>query len=76
MAPAKVIKPFDGFNTLINFLMGTGPILLPPAVANAGVGLGVILIILLALISIIGAEFIVESLAIANSIKKSKEEEN
>jgi amino acid permease len=69
MAPGKSIKPFDGFNTLINVLMGTGPILLPPVVASAGIGLSVILLLILALISIIGAEFIIESLGVANCLK-------
>jgi amino acid permease len=54
------IKPFDAFSTVINVLMGTGPILLPPAVAAAGVGLSSIWIVLIAILSVMGAEFVIE----------------
>ncbi len=69
MKNGKTVKPFDGFNTMINVLMGSGPILLPPVVAGAGIGLSVILLLIIAVISVIGAEFVIESLAIANARK-------
>jgi amino acid permease len=65
----KTVKMFDAFSTLINVLMGTGPILLPPVVAGAGVLLSAGVLIIMALLSFIGAEFIIESLSIANCIK-------
>ena len=58
--------------------MGTGPILLPPAVAAAGLGLSSIWLIL-AILSVMGAEFVLEvinfkslyykTLSIVNCIK-------
>lgn len=54
------IKPFDGFNTFINVLMGTGPILLPPAIANAGIALGGVWLIIMYFFSSIGAEYVIE----------------
>lgn len=65
----KSIKKFDAFSTLINVLMGTGPILLPPVVAGAGVILSTLVLSIMGLLSIIGAEFIIESLSIANCMK-------
>jgi hypothetical protein len=31
------ISPFDAFNTFINVLTGSGPIILPPVIAAAGI---------------------------------------
>ena len=60
------IKPFDGFSTLINVLMGTGPILLPPVVAASGIGLSTIVLSVIMVTSIMGAEFLIEILSITN----------
>lgn len=59
--------------------MGTGPILLPPAVAAAGLGLSSIWLIIIAILSVMGAEFVLEvinfkslyykTLSIVNCIK-------
>ena len=57
---SRGIKPFNAFSTVINVLMGTGPILLPPAVAAAGLGLSSIWLITIAVLSVIGAEFVLE----------------
>lgn len=66
----KTIKRFDAFSTLINVLMGTGPILLPPVIASAGLLLSAGVLLVMVLLSLIGAEFIIEALSIANSIKR------
>jgi amino acid permease len=63
---SKTLKPFNGFSTLINVLMGTGPILLPPVVASAGFGLSTIVLLVIMLFSIIGAEYLIEILSITN----------
>jgi Na+/alanine symporter len=57
---SRGIKPFNAFSTVINVLMGTGPILLPPAVAAAGLGLSSIWLIIIAILSVMGAEFVLE----------------
>lgn len=54
------ITPFGGFNTFINVLMGTGPILLPPAIADAGIILGGLWLLFMYFFSSAGAEFVVE----------------
>ena len=76
MAPQtnKGIKPFPAFNTLINVLMGTGPILLPKAVAAAGYGYALISLLLMGLFSMIACDYIVECLALANSYISSSSE--
>jgi amino acid permease len=51
----KGIKPFDSFNTLINVLMGSGPILLPPVVAAAGIVLSVVWLLIVFILSSMGA---------------------
>lgn len=75
MSQAKTLKRFDAFSTLINVLMGTGPILLPPVVAGAGVLLSSGMLLIMAVLSIIGAEFIIEALSIANCMKAYGTEE-
>ena len=49
--------------------MGTGPILLPPVVAAAGYALSTGLLLIMVLLSTIGAEFMVEVLALTNCLK-------
>jgi len=66
----KSIKRFEAFSTLINVLMGTGPILLPPVIASAGLLLGAGVLLVMVLLSLIGAEFIIEALSIANCMKR------
>ena len=56
----KYVSPFNTFNTLINVLMGTGPLIIPPAVANAGFSLSLIALLFMLMISVICAEYIVE----------------
>jgi amino acid permease len=73
------ITVLAGFNTLINVLMGTGPILLPPNIANAGFAFSTIVILIMAVFSIISASYMIEMLGICNCIKfcdKNKNEEN
>jgi hypothetical protein len=45
------ISPFDAFNTFINVLMGTGPILLPPAIAAAGIVLSSLWLVIMFFLS-------------------------
>lgn len=78
MAEHNIIKPFDGFNTFNNLLMGTGPILLPPAIAAAGIILGGLWLVLMLFFSSMGAEFVVEvkfinnkTLSITNAINQN-----
>lgn len=54
------MKPFAAFNTFINVLMASGPILLPVQVAAAGYGYSVICLILCCIISMIACDFIIE----------------
>lgn len=56
------MTPFDGFNTVINVLMGTGPIMLPPAIALAGYSFSMIIMLIIGLFSIITGEFMIEVL--------------
>jgi amino acid permease len=50
----------EGFHIFINLLMGTGPILLPPVVAGAGIILSSLVIIIFGVINLICALFVVE----------------
>lgn len=54
------ISPRDGFNTFINILLGTGPILLPSVVAAAGIYLSSITLLLMGIINFICCEFVIE----------------
>lgn len=65
------ITPFNAFNTVINVLMGTGPLVLPPAVAAAGLALGTILLVIMGIISVITAEYLVECLSVANYLNNT-----
>ena len=56
----KHVSPFNTFNTLINVLMGTGPLVLPPAVANAGFSLSLIALFFMLFISVVCAEYMIE----------------
>ena len=78
----KYVSPFNTFNTLINVLMGTGPLVLPPAVANAGFSLSLIALFFMLFISVICAEYMIEvinenyslkCLAAANAIDSERE---
>ena len=46
--------------------MGTGPILLPPVVAASGIGLSALVLAIIMVTSIMGAEFLIEILSITN----------
>lgn len=77
MVEKLTISPFDAFNTFINILMGTGPILLPPAIAGSGIGLAALVLFIMYFLSQMAGEFVIEVivfflcqiLAIINSIK-------
>jgi hypothetical protein len=60
MSPQKFLKPFPAFNTFINVLMASGPILLPMTSAKVGYGYASISLAICCLISIIACDFIVE----------------
>ncbi|KAM3145485.1 hypothetical protein pb186bvf_002529 [Paramecium bursaria] len=55
--------------------MGTGPLVLPPAVANAGFSLSLIALFFMLFISVICAEYMIECLAAANAIDSESESE-
>ena len=50
--------------------MGTGPILLPPVVAAAGILQSCVLLLVMILLSTIGAQFVIETLGITNCMKR------
>ena len=54
----KYVSPLNTFNTLINGLMGTGPLVLPPA--NSGFSLSLIALFFMLFISVICAEYNIE----------------
>lgn len=54
------LKPFPAFNTFINVLMASGPILLPMSSANVGYGYAAVSLCICCIISIIACDFIVE----------------
>lgn len=59
-AGSTTMKPFTAFNTFINVLMASGPILLPMQVAGAGFGFSLLCLIACCIISMIACEFIIE----------------
>jgi hypothetical protein len=54
------IKPLDGFNTFVNMMLGTGPILLPPVVASSGIYLSSLILGVMGLINLVSSEFVIE----------------
>ncbi|CAD8197690.1 unnamed protein product [Paramecium pentaurelia] len=70
MQQQKYIKPFPAFNTFINVLMASGPILLPISSVKVGYGYTSISLSICCLISIIACDFIVEALYLADQIDK------
>lgn len=64
---------FDAMFTMVNMLLGTGPLILPSPCEKAGIGLSVVWICLIGFISLNSAEFLVESLARSNYLKREKE---
>ncbi|CAD8203122.1 unnamed protein product [Paramecium octaurelia] len=70
MKQQNFIKPFPAFNTFINVLMASGPILLPMSSAKVGYGYASISLSICCLISIIACDFIVEALYLADQIDK------
>lgn len=61
-----------GLIYIFNLIVGTGALTLPAAFANAGWGLGLISIIVLAFMSYLNATYVLESMACANAILKWK----
>jgi len=55
--------------TLINVMMGTGPLIIPPVFLLGGVAMGIIFTIFIGVLSLYCALFVVEALSIANAIK-------
>ncbi|CAD8119395.1 unnamed protein product [Paramecium sonneborni] len=70
MKQQNFIKPFPAFNTFINVLMASGPILLPMISAKVGYGYASISLTICCLISIIACDFIIEALYLADQIDK------
>jgi hypothetical protein len=54
------ISALDGFNTFINVLLGTGPILLPPVVAQSGIYLSGLVLLVMGGINFVCSEFVIE----------------
>jgi amino acid permease len=60
---------FDAMFVMVNILLGTGPLILPSPYQQAGFALSTIWISIIGFISLMCAEFLVESLARINFIK-------
>ena len=57
--------------TIINVMLGTGPLIIPCAFTLGGWGLATIFIFAMGAISLFGGLFAVESLSIANALKSN-----
>lgn len=53
---------------ITNIILGTGPIIIPPVFLLGGIGLSTIFILIIALLSYIACEFIVESISLCNAL--------
>lgn len=63
---------FDAMFTMVNMLLGTGPLILPSPCQQAGILLSVVWICIIGFISLNSAEFLVEALALTNAIKRQQ----
>lgn len=54
---------------IINVMLGTGPIIIPPIFLLAGIGLSSIWMIVIGFLSYLASEMIVESISLCNAIK-------
>ena len=60
--------------TILNVMLGTGPLIVPHVFLVGGWGFASIFIVIMGAISLITALFCVEALSIANAIKSSQTE--
>ena len=58
--------------TVINCMMGSGPLIIPPVFFISGLGLASTFSLFIGLISLISALFVLESLSIANALTQLK----
>ena len=65
----KYVSLFKTFNTLINVLMGTDALVLPPAVANACFSSSLIALFFMLFIGVICAEYMIEVINEKYSLK-------
>lgn len=66
------ITPMACFNLMINVLFGTGPVFIPGPFVKAGWALSSIFIALIAFLSWITADYVLESMANFHAIKTLK----
>jgi amino acid permease len=62
--------------TIINVMMGTGPLIIPPVFLLAGIGLSSIFTIFIGTLSYLSAMFVIEALSIANALTFIKRSES
>ena len=63
------------FIYLFNIIIGIGPFFLPKAFSQAGLLLGTLLLIILAVMNYVTATFVVEAMAIANAYSRYESRE-
>ena len=68
-------KPIVSSMTILNVMLGTGPLIVPHVFLVGGWGMASIFMIVMGIISLITALFCVEALSIVNAIKSNQIDE-
>ena len=69
---SNTVSPMTSGITILNVMLGTGPLIIPPVFLLGGVGLSTIFTFIVVYFSYQSSEMIIEILSITNAIKKKK----